>query len=237
MSNRASHWLDICLDFGRRLGSQPCLLCGAASTRGLLCSGCLGDLPILPEARCPRCALPTPNGELCGACLRHPPGFEHAEAVFRYAHPAASLIQALKYRGELSVARFLGERLAQRLDGQPRPDLIIPMPLHPNRLRERGFNQAAEIAKHLASLLAIPLLPGAVKRTRDSAPQASLPLRARIKNMRGTFACEHDLSRMRIALVDDVMTSGASLDELARAVGRAGAVEVSAWVAARTLPR
>jgi ComF family protein len=167
--------------------------------------------------------------------LRHPPAFCRCTAVYRYAHPLDILIQALKYRGELAVARYLGADLAQQLSAEPRPDLIIPMPLHPHRLRERGFNQAAELARHLARRMDLPMLLGACRRRRDSPPQAGLSLKARIKNMRGAFICDADLAGRHVALVDDVMTSGASMQALAQAVVDAGATEVSAWVIARTV--
>lgn len=235
MSNRVNHSIDICLDFARNLGSQPCLLCGADSRSGLLCLGCLADLPVLPEPRCPQCALPTPHGETCGACLRHPPAFSHSESVYRYAHPLDSLIQALKYRGELAVARFFAERLAERVVASQRPDLIIPMPLHPNRLRERGFNQATLIAGHLGHILDVSMLPDACHRVRDTLPQVELPLAARRKNLRAAFACDIDLTGYQVALVDDVMTTGTSLDELAHVAKRAGAAGICTWTLARAI--
>lgn len=221
--------------WARRLGSQACLLCGGASIGAPVCPGCREDLPRLGEPRCPVCALPTPEGSPCAGCLRHPPAFVHTEAVYRYAYPLDGLVHALKYRGELTAARFLGEALAMRLTGAPRPELILAMPLHPHRLRERGYNQAVEIAKHLARRLDLPLQPSGARRLRDAPPQAGLSLKARIKNIRGAFVCDLDLSGRRVALVDDVMTSGASLNELARAVLKAGAAEVHCWVVARTL--
>jgi ComF family protein len=203
----------------------------------LVCPGCRHDLPTLPADRCPRCALPTPNGEVCGHCLRQPPNFDRAEAVFQYAYPVDCLIHALKYRGELAAARFLGESLAQRLDGRASADLIIPMPLHQARIKQRGFNQAAEIARQVAEQIGLPLSSRAVTRVREGPPQTDLPLDERARNVVGAFVCEIDLTGLRVALVDDVMTSGASLNELAKVVRAAGASEVSAWVVARTLPK
>jgi ComF family protein len=235
LSNQVGHWLNNCLDFARRFGTQPCLLCAAASRAAPVCPACQDDLPRLPEARCPRCAHPTPTGEVCGTCLRHPPAFTHAEAVYRYAHPADSLVHALKYRGELALARFLGDSLAARLVGQAMPDLIIPMPLHANRLRERGFNQAVLLARHLSRRTGVPMQATACQRIRDTKPQIALPLDERKRNMRRAFTCSAKLSGMNVALVDDVMTTGASLDELARVVLAAGAASVSVWVVCRTV--
>ena len=216
-----------------RIG-QSCLLCAADAHGGALCPGCLGDLPRLPERRCPSCALPTPLGEVCGGCLKHPPAFDSTRAVYQYAYPLDALLQHYKYGQGLHLAGFLAEQLAAEIDS--RPNLVIPMPLHPKRLKERGYNQAGEIAKRLARRLDLPLALTACTRAKDAPPQASLPLKERRKNIRGAFECAQDLTGKRIALVDDVMTTGASLDELAQTVKRAGASEVQCWVVARTLP-
>lgn len=217
--------------------AQPCLLCATRCQGDLLCPACLNDLPRLPPSRCPTCALPTPLGEICGRCLKQPPAFTATRAVYRYAFPLDALLQHFKYGHELALAGFFAERLTETLTPADCPDLLLPMPLHPRRLQERGFNQATEIARRLADRLDIPLALQACSRQLDTPPQAALPLKARRDNIRGAFACDRDLAGKRIALVDDVMTSGASLGELARTVLRAGAREVQAWVIARTLPR
>lgn len=237
MSNKLGRWLDNCLDFARQLGTQPCLLCAASTHAGLLCPGCAADLPRLPDARCPRCALPTPNGEICGACLKHPPAFDRTEAVYRYDYPIDSLVHAFKYRGELALARFFGESLTERIVDREKPDLIIPMPLHANRLRERGFNQAALLAGHISRATGIPIDRAACRRVRDTQAQIALPISERKRNMRHAFACMTSLDGQAVALVDDVMTTGASLDELARVVLAAGAASVSVWVVCRTVRR
>lgn len=214
--------------------AQPCVLCGARVRGKLLCTACAEDLPRLPAERCPQCALPSPGGLLCGACLKQPPQFEHCEAAYRYAFPLDVLIQHCKYAGAPELAEPFAEALAPRLAKRPLPDLIVPMPLHPARLRERGFNQALEIARRLGERLNIPCRH-ACRRVRATSPQAGLDLKARKRNLRGAFVCDEDLTGKRIALLDDVMTSGSSLNELAKAARRAGAVEISAWVVARTL--
>lgn len=199
-----------------------------------LCPGCLADLPRLATPRCPVCALPTAMGEICGGCLKHPPAFDSTRAVYRYAYPLDALLQHYKYGQGLHLADFLAGQLAGQITD--RPDLILPMPLHPRRLQERGYNQAGEIAKRLARRLDLPVSLTACTRAKDAPPQASLPLKERRKNIRGAFECDADLAGKRIALIDDVMTTGASLSELAKTVKQAGAVEVQAWVVARTLP-
>ncbi len=214
--------------------TQPCVLCGARARGRLLCPACAGDLPLLPAERCPRCALPSLDGLLCGACLKKPPRFERCEAVYRYAFPLDALIQHCKYGGAQELADLFAEALARRLADRPLPDLIVPMPLHPARLRERGFNQALEIARRLGNHLNIPCRH-ACRRQRDTPPQAGLDLKERQRNLRGAFVCDEDMKGKRIALLDDVMTSGGSLNELAKAARRAGALEIDAWVVARTL--
>ncbi len=235
MSNLMATFLNKCRNYVHQRVAQPCFLCAARSYAGLLCPGCSADLPRLPAERCPVCALPTPAGAVCGACLKRPPAFDRTTAVYRYAFPASALIQRLKYGGQLALAPWLADQLAAELANAERPDLIVPMPLHPRRLQERGFNQAALIAKCLADRLAVPLALHACRRLRDTRPQVGLPPKSRHGNMRNAFACDLDLTGKRVALVDDVMTSGASLNELAKVVKRAGASEVQTWVIARTV--
>jgi len=235
LSNSITTLLNKCHNFVQQRFAQACFLCAARSQAGLLCPGCHADLARLSVERCPVCAQPTPAGAVCGACLKRPPAFDRTVAVYRYAFPASVLVQQLKYGGQLALAPWLADQLAAELAGADRPDCIIPMPLHKNRLKERGFNQAALIAKRLADRLAVPLALHACGRVRDTRPQVEMPFAARHGNMRNAFVCDLDLTGQRVALVDDVMTSGASLDELAKEVKRAGASEVSAWVIARTV--
>lgn len=190
---------------------------------------------MLADTRCPRCALPTPGGEVCGACLKSPPAFDLAAAAYRYDFPVDVLMQQFKYAGQTVLSGFLAESLLARLPDAETPDLVLPMPLHPRRLRERGFNQAALLARHLANRLGVDFDAGACRRKRDTPAQVGLPDKVRRKNLRDAFVCERALTGLRVALVDDVMTTGASLGELATAVKRAGAVSVQAWVVARTV--
>ncbi|MDR0634028.1 MAG: ComF family protein [Azoarcus sp.] len=219
--------------------AQDCLLCGQASGGEILCAACADDLPRRPALRCPRCALPTALGETCGPCLAHPPHYDRTLAVFDYAFPLDKLIQAFKYGHRLALAACLGKeltRLAQASGPESRADLIVPLPLHPTRLRERGFNQALELARPVARALGLPLDFEVCTRIRHTPAQAGLPWKQRGKNVRGAFHCARDLSGRRILLVDDVMTTGASLDECARTLKRHGAAEVTLLVVARTLP-
>ena len=213
---------------------QDCFLCAAPSSDCLLCPACAASLPRLTAERCPVCALPAPASGICGACLKHAPHFDATQAVFRYEFPVDSLIQSLKYAHRLASADFLGKALAQ-ISGPLHPALIIPVPLSAKRLAQRGFNQALEIARPLARALDVPLEIAHVHRRRDTAPQASLPWKERTKNIRHAFECEIDLTGKTVLLVDDVMTTGATLDELARTLKAHGAARVENRVLARAL--
>lgn len=211
------------------------MLCGARSARPL-CPGCLNDLPWHRQPQCPQCALPTPDGQLCGACLKHPPAFDRTHAALAYAFPLDQMIPRLKYHGQLAIAPVLGECLAEAAAAAPRPDRLLAMPLHAARIRERGFNHATEIARTVASQLGLPLDLESARRIRDTPPQMGLKHDARRRNVRGAFMCSGGVQGKRIALIDDVMTTGTSLDELAKTLKQAGAREVEVWVVARTLP-
>lgn len=226
--------LNISLKLKQILPAQPCVLCGSMTRHGAWCNHCDADLPYLGKMRCPICALPSPNGIVCGQCVRKQPLFDRTVAVYAYAYPVDKLIQSLKFNEQLQLASSLADGLAQRIDILP--DCIVPMPLHPARLKERGFNQSRELAQRAARKLDVPLLHDACRRIRDTLPQSALKWQLRSKNVRKAFSCAQELDGKHVAMVDDVMTSGASLNELALALRRAGAREVSAWVIARTLP-
>ena len=213
---------------------QDCFLCAAASGDSLLCPTCSAGLPYLSAERCPLCALPTPGAAVCGACLKQAPHFDATRAVFRYEFPVDRLIQSLKYAHRLASANFLGRALAQ-LAAPLRPGLVLPVPLAPARLAERGFNQALELARPLARALGVPLELSRIHRRRDTAPQASLPWKERKRNIRHAFECDMDLSGKTVLVVDDVMTTGATLDELARTLKAHGAARVENCVLARAL--
>ena len=237
MSILSQHLLNIGLKFGRLLPAQPCLLCGGLSRDGLCCAACDAELPRLSVAHCPTCALPTLAGEVCGRCLQHPPAFDHAVAAFSYSFPIDQLIKALKFHERLILVEFLADELASHITSKP--DCVIAVPLHPARLRERGFNQSQLLAARISNRLDIPFLTDACQRVRDTPPQSSLPWKERDKNIRAAFSmrADVDVRGKHVAIVDDVMTTGASLGELANTLKQAGASEVSAWVVARTLPR
>jgi ComF family protein len=233
MSNHEA-WLARCGRAGLGWLGQDCALCGTSSREELVCAACAAALPRLPE-HCPRCALPTPGGLVCGSCLANPPHFDGTLALWLYEFPCDRLVQALKYRAWLALAPFFARCLVSRRF--PAADVIVPMPLHPDRLAQRGFNQALEVARGLARRTGAPLDPRGTQRVRNTIPQTELRYEERARNIRGAFVAKVDFSGKTVAVVDDVMTTGATLDELARVLKRAGAVRVENLVIARSVLR
>jgi ComF family protein len=172
---------------------------------------------------------------VCGACQRRPPAFASTRGAFHYAPPIDHFVRSLKFNHDLGLAALLGTELARVAGQTPRPDLIVPVPLHGSRLRSRGYNQALEIARVVARGLGLPLDAHGLVRRRATSAQSDLPLAARRRNVRGAFAvrARTNYRDLRIALVDDVMTSGSTVDAAARALRTAGAARVDVWVVAR----
>lgn len=227
---------------GLQTGLFPptCLLCGAPGAAGLdLCSGCRADLPYNHPA-CNRCANPLPNisglSPTCGDCLRVPPAFESLFAPLLYRPPVDFLIKELKFHHRLAAARLLGElwaeALAQRPD--PLPECLIPVPLHASRLRERGFNQALELAHPLCRRLDLPLAAHGVRRVRPTAPQSELAAPDRQANVHGAFVVRSDIQAHHVAILDDVVTTGSTVAELARLLKAKGVEKIEVWACART---
>ena len=225
-------------NLGRRIGnllfSGSCFLCRGAAA-GILCAQCDADLPRLRGDFCPRCALASPGGALCGRCLTHKPHYDATVAALAYGFPADVLVQALKFRGELALAPFLGD-LFSKCVSVKNVDCVIPVPLSAERLRARGYNQSLEIARQVARATGTRLAADLCERRRDTPAQMDLPLAERAKNMRGAFHCPRLVGGACVAVLDDVMTTGATLDEMAATLKRAGAARVENWVVARTFP-
>lgn len=213
-----------------------CTLCDAAGDEGLdLCRGCRADLPRLRRA-CARCAAALPPGaavDLCPDCLRRPPPFTVAYAPLHYVTPVDWLIRQLKFHRRLSHARLLGALLATRVAGADRPEALIPMPLHKRRLRERGYNQAVEIAVETGRRTGVPVWHGTARRVHATAQQAELPAARRLANVRGAFAAGPRMADRHVAIVDDVATTAHTAAELARTLLDAGARRVDLYCAAR----
>jgi ComF family protein len=233
LSNFRRAKFDIARAMQRAL-PQACVLCATPSGNAIICSACAAQMPTIAGA-CPHCALACPDSLVCGACLARPPPLDAAVAAWRYAFPADRLLHAFKYGGRLALAEPLAHALASavRARASALPDCLVAMPLSPRRQRERGFNHAHEIARRLSARLRVPQA-GDVRRVRDTAPQAGLTLRERTRNVRDAFVAGATLAGRRVAIVDDVMTTGATVHAAAIAIRRAGAIRVDAWVVART---
>ena len=224
--------------------SNGCLLCLAApdERQSDICHACLADLP-WQQACCARCAMPLPHASTrCGRCLATPPAFCHAVVPLLYRFPLDALIPAFKYRRHnrygLLLARLLADHLQQHL-AEPEaliPELLVPVPMHPKRQAQRGYNQAFELTRDLAGALHLPCRADLLLRARQTAAQEGLDAAARRRNLRGAFTCPHPalLEGQHLALIDDVMTTGATLDEASRTLLAAGAASVQVWCVART---
>jgi len=211
-----------------------CLLCGEIGRQGRdLCAACNVALPWNLSA-CLRCALPLPAPGTCGICLQKPPAMTETHAAFVYGFPLDRLVPRLKFHHDLAAGRLLSELMAEHLAPVTLPAAVVPVPLHPQRLRRRGYDQALELARPLARTLQLPLLPDLLLRVRDTSAQSELDAGARQRNLRRAFAVRaHVELPMHVALVDDVMTTGATLQAAATTLRRAGVARVDAWVCAR----
>lgn len=227
------NWLGIIQQW---LFPPTCLLCGAHATTGKdLCAGCERTLPFI-RSSCVCCALPLAiSGHgVCGECLVHPPAFDSATAPLRYREPVRHMIQALKFHRRYPHARLLGGLLAESLsERSDLPDWLIPVPLHPDRFRARGFNPSAEIARELGRRLQLPLETRSAMRTRATASQVGLSAVDRVRNLRRAFAVKPSFHARHVAIIDDVMTTGSTVGELAKALRAAGAERIEVWVCAR----
>ncbi|UXH77680.1 ComF family protein [Roseateles amylovorans] len=211
--------------------------------RDTLCADCRHRFDAPPPARCRTCALRLPTGATiarCGHCLRRPPPLDRCIAAQDYLFPWDRLLQAFKFQERLALAPVLADRLHQALDHEHArdplrpPDLILPIPLSDSRLRERGYNQSQLIGQTLARRRQCRLCVHSLIRVRDTGHQARLSLAERRGNLRGAFAVVRPVRGLRVAVLDDVMTSGATVFEAAATLRRAGAAEVHAWTVART---
>jgi len=202
-----------------------------------LCQGCQQDLSTDYTA-CARCALPLPAmgyDLVCGHCQAQAPHYRKAYSYAVYAPPLDRMIQQLKFQQKLHYARLLGSLMAKDIAKRHLdvPDLLIPVPLHNQRLRERGYNQALELARPIAKELGVPLDIYSCKRSRATQEQSSLHARQRGSNVRGAFEVSGILRGRSITIIDDVMTTGSTVSELAKQILQAGAVSVDVWVCAR----
>ena len=219
---------------------RPCALCGQWD-RADLCAGCQQRFADDQPARCPQCALPAASGQRCGACLGTPPPFHHTVAVADYRFPWDRLIARFKFQQQPELAGLLADLLADVLGQQavlPRPHWVLPVPLSPARLAERGYNQAWELARHLADRQGLPARAGWLLRLRDTPHQVGLDRSARAANLNNAMWVppegQRGVAGCQLALVDDVMTTGATATAATRALLAAGAAGVQVWLLART---
>lgn len=211
-----------------------CVACGGAGSHGRdLCPACHAALPWQAPA-CPRCALPAPGGKPCAGCVHADGPLASVQAVFDYRFPLDRLLPRLKFHRDFAAGRVLAQCMGERLRACPRPDAIVPVPLHRARLRERGYDQALELARPLARALRLPLRAGLLQRRKATAAQSRLDADARRRNLRDAFHLDATAALpAHVALVDDVMTTGATLRAAALALRAAGVQRVDAWVCAR----
>lgn len=213
-----------------------CLLCDGPSDGALdLCSHCNQQLPRIQQP-CAICGMPLTraNGATCGKCLTQPPAFDALTSPLAYEDSVRYLIHGLKYRRQMANARLIGSLLSASLrDRHTLPQAILPVPLHRSRLQQRGFNQALEIARHLSRDLGIPIASFDCQRTRATPMQSGLTASERRRNIRGAFACGSNLNLRHIAIVDDVVTTGATVEELARTLKKSGVEQIEVWAGAR----
>ncbi len=213
-----------------------CLLCGGRGHAVDLCAECRAEFPWL-RCSCPRCGTPLPSSTLCDPCQRSVPFYDRIFTAFVYEPPIDALIVGLKFRDRIAHARLLGELLADALATRtvPLPDLILPVPLHHTRLRKRGYNQALELTRPVAQRLGMPVDSTVCHRVRATRPQSTLEAEQRRSNVRDAFFITKNskVAGRRIAILDDVVTTGHTVNELARVLYQAGARGVEVWGVAK----
>ena len=232
--------VDGCLSrLGRWLLAPTCLLCAEPGAGGRdLCQACTEALPWNRSA-CARCGLPLPApAAACGACLQQPPPFASTTAAFVYDFPVDRLLPRLKFHADLAAGAVLADVMLPAFVFAERPEALVPVPLHGSRLRQRGYDQALELAKPLARALALPLRQDLLRRVRATEAQSELDARHRRDNLRGAFvAAAIRQPPKHVALFDDVMTTGTTLVEATSALKKAGVLRVDVWVLARVPAR
>lgn len=239
----------------RMLFPQRCVICKSTHISGngddaalAVCADCYSHLPFNHHC-CHQCALPLPadssDQSLCGNCLKQTPAFDYSISVFRYEADIVRLVHGLKYHGRLVYGRALGILLAQAWHAhgkcwqapENRPDCLLPVPLHAGRLRRRGYNQSVEIARELAAggfrESPLPVDTCSVIRCRATSSQAGLNLAGRRSNIKGAFQLRRAISYRHVVLIDDVVTTGSTVNELARLLKAAGVASVGVLSLAR----
>ncbi len=198
-----------------------------------LCEACWRELPNNLMA-CPRCALPmSAPAPVCGFCIKSEPAFTSTVAPMQYQIPISTLVPRLKFHQDLAAGRLLAELFCRKTFGIEQPDALVPVPLHLARLRKRGFDQALELAKMIAKHKALPLRSDLLMRARNTAAQSYLNASQRRHNLKNAFVASEQAMPGHVALIDDVMTTGATVNECAKVLLKAGVKRVDIWVIAR----
>ncbi len=226
------------------LFSPCCVLCSTKVTGAIsLCQPCLEDLPRI-KTTCYQCGLPLKNrqGEsLCGQCQQSLPPIDYLISSLHYTYPVGYLVSQLKFQRDLTYAKIFSQLLLTTLQMHyrerysERPEIIIPVPLHKKRSRQRGFNQALEIAQPIAKALNIPIVANAIKRIKYTEAQSLLSALERCKNLRNSFVLSKPITAEHIVLVDDVVTTGTTVYELATLLKKSGVRKVGVWAVARAI--
>lgn len=213
-----------------------CVLCHKPSHREMdLCLACENQLPFLKNA-CHICASPLPeNNTICGQCLTRKKPFDQTISIFKYEPPVSAMITGLKFSAKLHYATLFGKLLARKII--QKPELIIPIPLHKNRLKERGFNQSLEIAKQIGKQLNIPIDVKSCQRIIHTQPQAQIPAKDRKKNVQNAFGMVQKISTNHIAVIDDVVTTGHTISSFCQMLKQQGVQHIDVWCIAKTALR
>lgn len=220
---------------------HSCILCGRHANREQdLCESCFRDLPILIYA-CQRCAKPMElirQTNVCVNCIHYPPPFDRTYALYFYDFPITRLIMDLKFGQALVNARILGELLVDKIltiwyRNKPLPEVIIPIPLHAQRLKTRGYNQALEIARPIGKKLSIPIDAKRSSRIINTSAQATLPAKERQLNIKNAFQIAQPLAYQHVAVIDDVITTGHTMTEFCKTLKLAGVKTIDVWCCAR----
>lgn len=229
-----THWRKVSRLLRERFWAPECQLCGGPGIGPDICRGCYKDLPRATSTCC-CCAAALPHPGLCGACLVRPPPFHTALVPFVYVFPVDRLLQRLKYDGHLEHGRLLGELLGHYLRHRVGAvDAIVPVPLHRNRWRKRGFNQAAELARWVSRVTEIPVAATVCRRLTDTPPLWSQSPRDRRRLLGGAFESSDYSAGKRLAVIDDILTTGSTASAVAASLLKAGAATVTIWAVARS---
>lgn len=236
------NWFSKFHDF---IFSNVCLFCGEKSQRTIaLCFACEADLPWQQKV-CVQCAMPLEGVTLesegiCAGCLKHPPLFQRSLALFNYEFPINHIITSLKFQAHLEYAKLLSDLMADKIMNHwyrqhVLPEVIIPVPLHEKRLRERGFNQAVEISREIAKKLSLKIDVKSCQRIKFTVMQSELSAPQRLNNMKNAFMVNVPQVWKHVAILDDVVTTGHTVAELTKALKKTGVERIDIWCCARTI--